>query len=130
MSQAAELLNSLPGDSVATYTANAEEEHIVVGSDRFIRIPDSLKRLGVQRDKDIETVTFDCPRYWDKHDLSEMVIYVNYVLPNGEDGRYPVQNVVAIGTMLHFDWTIGDYVTQYQGQISFLICAVMTDEEG
>lgn len=130
MSQAAELLNSLSGDSVATYTANAEEEHIVVGSDRFIRIPDSLKRLGVQRDKDIETVTFDCPRYWDKHDLSQMVIYVNYVLPNGEDGRYPVQNVVAIGTMLHFDWTIGDYVTQYQGQISFLICAVMTDEEG
>lgn len=130
MSQAAELLNSLSGDSVATYTANVEEEHIIVGSDRFIRIPDSLKRLGVQRDKDIETVTFDCPRYWDKHDLSQMVIYVNYVLPNGEDGRYPVQNVVAIGTMLHFDWTISDYVTQYQGQISFLICAVMTDEEG
>lgn len=130
MSQAAELLNSLPGDNVATYTPNAEEEHIVVGSDRFIRIPDSLKRLGVQRDKDIETVTFDCPRYWDKHDLSQMVVYVNYVLPNGEDGRYPVQNVVAIGTMLHFDWTISDYVTQYQGQISFLICAVMTDEDG
>lgn len=130
MSQAAELLNSLSGDSVATYTANAEEEHIIIGSDRFIRIPDSLKRLGVQHDKDIETVTFDCPRYWDKHDLSQMVIYVNYVLPTGEDGRYPVQNVVAIGTMLHFDWTISDYVTQYQGQISFLICAITTDEEG
>lgn len=130
MSQALDLLNSLSGDDVATYTANTEEEHIIIGSDRFIRIPDSLKRLGVQHDKDIETVTFDCPRYWDKHDLSQMVIYVNYVLPNGEDGRYAVKNVVAIGTMLHFDWTISDYVTQNKGTISFLICAVTTDEEG
>ena len=130
MSQALDLLNSLSGDDVATYTANTEEEHIIIGSDRFIRIPDSLKRLGVQHDKDIETVTFDCPRYWDKHDLSQMVIYVNYVLPSGEDGRYAVKNVVAIGTMLHFDWTISDYVTQYKGTISFLICAVTTDEEG
>lgn len=130
MSQATDLLNSLSGDAVATYTANVEEEHIVIGTDRFIRIPDSLKRLGVQHDKDIETVTFDCPRYWDKHDLSQMVIYVNYVLPNGEDGKYPVKNVVAIGTMLHFDWTISDYVTQHKGTISFLICAVTTDAEG
>lgn len=130
MSQALDLLNSLSGDDVATYTANTEEEHIIIGSDRFIRIPDSLKRLGVQHDKDIETLTFDCPRYWDKHDLSQMVIYVNYVLPSGEDGRYAVKNVVAIGTMLHFDWTISDYVTQYNGTISFLICAVTTDEEG
>lgn len=130
MSQAVDLLNSLSGDDVVTYAANAEDEHIIIGSDRFIRIPDALKRLGVQHDKDIETVTFDCPRYWDKHDLSQMVIYVNYVLPTGENGRYPVKNVVAIGKTMHFDWTISDNVTQYQGQISFLICAVTTDEEG
>ena len=130
MSQAEALLNSLSGDDVGIVTANTEEEHIVVGKDRFIRIPESLKRLGVQYDKDIETVTFDCPRYWDEHDLSQMVIYVNYVLPNGEDGRYPVKNVVAIGSTMHFDWTISDNVTQYNGKISFLICAVTTDAEG
>lgn len=130
MSQAVDLLNSLSGDDVATYTANTEEEHIVVGKDRFIRIPDSLKRLGVQHDKDIETVTFDCPRYWDKHDLSQMVIYINYVLPGGEDGKYRAQNVTTIGSTIHFDWTISNNVTQYKGQISFLICAVTTDADG
>lgn len=130
MSQAVDLLNSLSGDDVATYTANTEEEHIVVGKDRFIRIPDSLKRLGVQHDKDIETVTFDCPRYWDKHDLSQMVIYINYVLPGGEDGKYRAQNVTTIGSTMHFDWTISNNVTQYKGQISFLICAVTTDADG
>ena len=62
MSQAVDLLSGLSDDDVATYTANTEEEHIIVGKDRFIRIPEALKRLGVQHDKDIETVTFDCPR--------------------------------------------------------------------
>ena len=130
MSQASDLLNGLSGDDIIAPVSVAEKEHIVVGEDRFIRVPDSLIRLGVQHDKDIETVTFDCPRHWGKHDLSSMQIYINYVLPNGEDGRCPVSNLSAIGTKMYFDWTISDYVTQYNGKISFLICAVTVDAEG
>ena len=64
MSQAEELLDSISVDDIALYTADPEtEEHIVVGSDRFITVPNSLKRIGVQYDHNIETVTFDCPRY-------------------------------------------------------------------
>ena len=130
MSQASDLLNGLSGDNIIAPVSVAEKEHIVVGEDRFIRVPDSFIRLGVQHDKDIETVTFDCPRHWGKHDLSSMQIYINYVLPNGEDGRCPVSNLSAIGTKMYFDWTISDYVTQYNGKISFLICAVTVDAEG
>lgn len=130
MSQASDLLNGLSGDDIIAPVSVAEKEHIVVGEDRFIRVPDSLMRLGVQHDKDIETVTFDCPRHWGKHDLSSMQIYINYVLPNGEDGRCPVSNLSTIGTKMYFDWTISDYVTQYNGKISFLICAVTVDAEG
>ena len=49
-----------------------EEPHIVIGYDRVVTVPDQLKRLAVQYDHDIETVTFDCPRYWGKHDMSQM----------------------------------------------------------
>ena len=130
MSQAAELLNSLSNDSVATYTASIEEEHIVIGDDRVIRIPDSLKRIAVQYDHDIETVTFDCPRYWDNHDMSQMIIYINYLLPNGTKGQYRAKNVTAVGRIMSFDWTISNNLTQHKGSISFLVCVVKTDADG
>ena len=60
MSQAEELLNSL---SAGDTTETAIEGHIVIGNDRFITVPEEPKRIGVQYDHNIETVTFDCPRY-------------------------------------------------------------------
>ena len=57
---AEELLDSLSEEEISAYTADsATEEHIVVGADRFITVPDSLKRIAVQFDHNIETVTFD-----------------------------------------------------------------------
>ena len=46
------------------------EPHIVIDSHRAITVPEQLKRIAVQFDHNFETVTFDCPRYWDGHDLS------------------------------------------------------------
>lgn len=106
------------------------EGHISIGGDRVIRIPDSLKRLGVQFDHNIETVTFDCPRYWDEHDMSTMAVYINYMLSNGYKDRYPANNVRVDGDIMHFEWTISRNVTQVSGQVSFLICVMKTDGEG
>jgi hypothetical protein len=129
MSQADNLLNSL-SDGVG-YTVDPETEpHIVVGDDRYIIVPDELKRIAVQFDHDIETVTFDCPRYWDNHDMSEMKVYINYLLPNSEDGCYIAKNVTADGDLMHFDWTISRDVTLYKGNISFLVCVKKTDSDG
>ena len=70
MSQATDLLNSLTDDQISAYSSNAgEEPHIVIGNDRFITVPESLKRIAVQYDHNVETVTFDCPRYWDDLDM-------------------------------------------------------------
>ena len=127
MSQAEELLNSLD-------TSNASEEsHIVIGKDRFITVPDALKRLAVQYDHDIETVTFDCPRYWDEHDMSTMAIYVNYLCADNEPGCYKVKNVSvdsSDSTIMHFDWVISKNVTMAHGPIAFLVCIRNTDTEG
>lgn len=106
------------------------EGHIVVGGDRFITVPENLKRLGVQYDHNMETVTFDCPRYWDERDMSKMAVYVNYRLSNGYQDRYPVDNLRADGEVMHFDWTISRNVTEVPGVVAFLVCVMKTDADG
>ena len=92
MSKAEELLNTLSASADTDgLTISSQEPHIVVGNDRYITVPEELKRIAVQHDHDIETVTFDCPRYWDEHDMSQMTIYVNYLRSDGENGAYNVR---------------------------------------
>lgn len=133
MSQAETLLNSL-GDDISTFTAEPETEgHIVVGKDRHITVPEELKRIAVQYDHDIETVTFDCPRYWDDHDMSTMRVFVNYLRSDGVPGSYlcePVTIDESDSGIMHFDWTISKNATMVQGTLSFLVCIKEVDEEG
>lgn len=134
MSKAEELLNTL----AITETTNArlsttDEPHLVIGPDRVIAVPMELKRLAVQFDHNVETVTFDCPRYWDEHDMSTMRIYINYLRPDKETGIFKAQNIVVDEldeTMMHFTWTISRHVTEVPGQIVFLVCIKIADAEG
>lgn len=131
MSQAENLLNSLSTDEVAAYSVrSAVEPHIIIGADRFIMVPTSLQRIAVEHDHDIETVTFECPRYWDEHDLSEMAIYINYILSNGYADSYPADNVTVEDDIMLFTWTIKREVTQVAGKIKFLVCIKNVDAEG
>lgn len=127
MSQAEALLRGL--SEPTAYSTNSDAV-IVIGDDRFITVPDSLKRIAVQYDHNIETVSFDCPRFWDGHDMSQMNVYINYLLPNGKTGQYLAQNVSARGQRMSFDWTISNNVTQYRGNLSFLICVKRSDDSG
>lgn len=118
---------------LATMSASETEPHIVIGRDRVITVPNELKAIAVQFDHDIETVIFDCPRYWDEHDFLGMNIYVNYRTPEGTIARYPVQNVrtdLEDSSIIHFTWTISNHLTQTKGKISFLVCAYITDQDG
>ena len=107
MSKAEDLLNSLEtSKATARLIDSVEEPHIVIGADRYIAVPDELKRLAVQYDHAIETVTFDCPRYWDEHDMSQMRVYINYVLSDNTVGIYKAQNVRVDDTdssIMHFE---------------------------
>lgn len=74
MSQAEDLLDSLSEEESSYFAGTSpNERHIVIGKDRFITVPEELKKIAVQGDNNIETVTFDCPRYWDEHDLSATI---------------------------------------------------------
>lgn len=134
MSQASDLLNSLSADDVTVYANGSEtEKHIVIGEDRIITVPESLRRIAVQHDHNVETVTFDCPRYWDGIDLSTMAIYINYLCPNKTLGAYIAQNVTideSDSNVMHFDWTITRNITVKNGKLSFLVCIKNVDSEG
>lgn len=131
MSQAENLLNTL--NTTASLANTSEEPHIVIGDDRVITVPDQLKRLAVQYDHDIETVTFDCPRYWDEHDMSQMSVYINYLRSDTYRATYKADNVTVDATddsIMHFDWTISRNVSLVTGKIIFLVCVRKTDDNG
>lgn len=130
MSLAEILLNDLPDDYVARYSTERNEGLIIIGYDRFIVVPEELKRIAVQYDHDIETVTFCCPRYWDDLDMFKMQIFINYQLSDGTTGSYVAQNIEVADDVMYFDWTISKNITKLPGQISFLVCVRKTDAEG
>ena len=132
MSQAEDLLNSL-ADGQAYIIDPSTEEHIVIGQDRKITVPQSLKRLAVQYDHNVETVTFDCPRYWDGVDMSKMYIYINYTRADKEVGMFKAENVAvdeSDESTMHFTWTISRNVTEIKGNIVFIVCIKAVDEDG
>lgn len=124
MSEALDLLNDLSEGT--PYTAQPETEgHIVIGEDRFITVPEGLKRIAVQHDHNIETVTFDCPRYWDEHDMSQMRVYVNYQRPDGVTGSCLCEEVWVDENdenLMHFNWTVGGHVTAEDGKLLVQVC--------
>ena len=129
MSQAEALLN----DVTAYVVDPVNEGHIIIDQNRVIDIPDELKKIAVQYDHNVETVTFDCPRYWDGHDLSLMKIYINYMRADDEVNSALCENIRVNEideSIMHFDWTIDGFLTAIKGPITFLVCAKKTNEDG
>lgn len=119
---------------ILTRTATPETEpHIVIGNDRTVVVPPELQVIAVQFDHNVETVTFDCPRYWDEHDLREMRIFINYMRADKEVGQFYCTDVSvdeSDETIIHFTWTVTGHVTEVVGGISFLVCAKAANEDG
>lgn len=154
MTKAEELLNSLDETDESLYPEAVEEEpaepvrlaalyastatetdepHVVIFDDRSMYVPDSIKKIGVQFDHDVNLIRFDCPRYSDGVDLYPMQFYVNYIRPDGTPGAYHVEDVTIDkndSTILHFSWHVLRHATEYQGNLTILICVKETDDSG
>lgn len=113
-------------------TANYAEPHIVIDGSRKVNVPDELKYLGVQYDHNIETVIFDCPRFWDGNDLSTLDIYINYTDADGVSGTHRSEDVSVSPeneNLINFSWTIKQNLTLKAGEIAFIVCAQKTTDE-
>ena len=127
MSLADELLNTVAETDISD---TAVEPHIVINPDRTVTMPEELKTIAVQFDHNVKTVHFDCPRYWDGHDMSTMNVYINFMRSDNVAGSYKTTVTAADETMMYFDWTIQSDVTQAKGEIAFLVCVKKLDEDG
>lgn len=117
--------------------SGADEPHIVINDDRSITVPEELLALGVQYDRNVETVTIDCPRYWDGHDLSEMLLFVNFVHyePSNTSIQYSVDiDQLTLASMdeerMLLEWTINASAMRYDGTLAWLVCAKTIDNAG
>lgn len=134
MSRVDDLLNDLTEQELIIRAYDeTQEPNIVIGSDRIIEVPDELRKIAVQFDHRIETVTFDCPRYWDGADMSKMKIYVHYTREDGLAGIYLCKNVVVdreFPDIMHFDWTLTRNATGAPGRLTFLVAIKRVDNNG
>lgn len=106
------------------------EPHIVIQDDRTVVVPDELKEIAVQYDHNIETVYFDCPRYWDGNDMSKMIIRINFERADGYGDSYQCKNVTVDDSdenIMHFEWKISRNVSEGPGTLKFTVCAIKTD---
>ena len=134
MSQAEELLNTIEVDDIPTMSGPYETEPvIVIDENRVIHVPEELRRVAVQYDHNIEEVYFKCPRYWDNHDMSEMVVYINVKTPDNKLVPYKARGLSVYASddkYMRFSWLISRDITQVKGPLSFLVCIKKTDSIG
>lgn len=92
---------------------------------REIQIPETYHILGVVSDEKTERVWFQRPKVvGDGVDLSQLQIRVNFQNASGEKDQYIVEDVEIEADNIVFSWLLSRKVTQYQGTISFIICAI------
>lgn len=133
MSQAEELLNSMALDESSTTlsTSRTSDSVIIIDDSRRMVVPEELKKLAVQYDHNIETVTFVCPRYWDGHDLSKMLISIEYERPDHESDSNSAENLIceSNGTTMRFDWTIRRHLSEVAGNLKVQVCIRLVNKD-
>ena len=110
-------------------TANIDEILIIDPNTRQINIPGSELIFGVESDTHAERKYFQCPRYISNNiDLASCFIRVNYRNANGQVDSYLVDDVLASNDTVTFSWELSRKVTQYKGQVRFIVCACKPGE--
>ena len=109
------------------------EDCLIIDEQRFITVPESMRKLGVQFDHNAEIVPFVCPRYWDGTDMLNMAVYINYICADKTMGSCAARNVRADDTdnnLMRFDWVVNNHITSKKGKITFLVCIKQTNSDG
>lgn len=110
------------------------EEYCMLESDtsRVVVVPDRYKTFGVEEDTNVERVKFKFPKIvGDNVDLTTLNLRINFQNASGGLDKYAVDDVAeADDGYITFSWAIQDGVTPQSGQISFVVQAVKSTEDG
>ena len=101
---------------------------LINSNTRYFNLPGADLVFGVVADSDAERKHFQCPRFvGDGLDLASCFISINYRNANGKTDFYLVDDVVIDGDNITFSWLLSPKVTEYRGQVKFVMCAVGPD---
>ena len=109
------------------------EEYCTLESDatRRILIPQKYAVFGVESDDKTNRIKFAFPKAVnDIQDLSQYNLRFNYIDAKGNADQITARNMKVQGDYVLFDWILTRNVTRYQGNISFIVCAVTVKEDG
>ena len=92
---------------------------------RKINMLEEFKFFGVEHDKRVERIKFECPKYVgdENVDLMACKLFIAYENANGEPGLYEVKDAATSGEVVSFSWLFDEDVTRYKGDVSFIFYA-------
>ena len=123
---AEELLKQMSAEPLAEETVCC----VIDPETRVIDIPAEYQLLGVESDEKVERMYFQCPKIvGDNIDLSKLALRVNFRNANDQKDQYIVDDVEISGDNITFSWLLSRRVTQYKGNVSFIVCAVKASRE-
>lgn len=97
---------------------------------RVITIPPEYQLLGVESDEKAERLYFKCPKIvGDNIDLTKLALRVNFRNAGAVVDQYLVDDVAVDGDNITFSWLLSRRVTQYEGTVNFIVCAVKVSGE-
>lgn len=98
---------------------------------RTITVPPEYQLLGVENDKRVERLYFQCPKIvGDNQNLSQdYILFINYVNANGDPDAYKINDMQVEGDNITFSWLLEEKVTLYQGDIQISFCGIIPGDE-
>lgn len=124
MSTAEEILESMAEETVI-------ESYIEIDSDlRQIAIPEEIKILGVENDKEVRRLRFRMPARYGEFNMIDFGIRINYLNARGRGDVYTVTDAAEEGDWLTFSWLVGEFAAKYSGSVQFIVCAKIVNEAG
>ena len=119
---------------LAQLEAEAQSEApvcIIDPETRTITVPPEYQLLGVENDKRVERIYFQCPKIvGDNQDLSQdYQLFMNYQNANGDPDAYHIDDMEVDGDNITFSWLLEENVTKYKGSIQIAFAAIIPGDE-
>lgn len=119
-----------------TDTRSTMDSRIEIDADtRIIQMMPQDELFGVENDEKSERKYFKVPKIVGNDvDLSKLQLRINYQnasrMPSGKDMYIVTDATVYNDEWVYFSWELSRKVTQYKGNIYFVVCAVKADSKG
>ncbi len=100
---------------------------VIDAQSRTITVPEQYKLFGVENDKRVERIYFQCPKIvGDNQDLSQdYQLFMNYQNANGDPDAYHIDDMAVDGDNITFSWLLEENVTKYKGSIQIAFAAII-----